>query len=104
MNLIEYFAVIDDEGRKGPFATVREAATVLTEASKQRGHTDEQARQFFLDGSAVVKVETKNGKVVFSSFDWLAREEPARQELPPEIREALPEMIMAKAPLHRKRK
>jgi len=102
--MTEYFAVIDDEGRMGPFATMHEASVVLKEASKHRCHTDEQARQFFLNGSAVVKVETKNGNAVFFNLGWPAREKPARQELPTENREALPEMVMAKAPLRRKPK
>jgi hypothetical protein len=101
--MIEYFAVIDEDGlRRGPFETMEEAARFLKEIAMDRGYTDEQAEQLFLHGSAVGKVETKNGRVAFFNPSWLAREESASQELPTTIREALPEIIMAKAPLRGK--
>jgi hypothetical protein len=105
MNLIEYFAVIDEDGlRRGPFETMEEATRFLKDIAMDRGYTDEQADQLFLHGSAVVKVETINGKVDIFNLGWPAREESSSQELPTEIRVALPEMVMAKAPLRGKPK
>lgn len=101
--MTEYFAVIDDDGlRRGPFETMDEATQFLKEIAMDRGYTDEQAEQLFLHGSAVVKVETRNGKVAFFNLGWPAREESARQDAPSETREALPEMVMAKVPLPKK--
>jgi len=103
--MTEYFAVMDEDGlRWGPFDTMDEATRFLKEIATNRNYTDEQADQLFLHESAVVKVETRNGKVVFFNLGWPAREESARQGLPTETREALPEMVMAKAPLRRKPK
>jgi hypothetical protein len=98
--MIEYFAVMDADGlRWGPFETVDEAAQFLKELVADRGSTAELADQLFLHESAVVKVETKNGKVVLYHLGWPPREESSTRELPAETREALPEMVMAKAPL-----
>jgi hypothetical protein len=103
--MTEYFAVIDEDGfRRGPFDTMEEATQFLKEIAMDRGYTDEQAEQLFLHGSAVVKVETKNGKVSFFNLGWPAREETARQDVPTETREALPEMVMAQAPRRKKLK
>jgi len=103
--MTEYFAVIDEDGlRKGPFDTMEEATQFLKEIAMDRGYTDEQAEQLFLHGSAVVKVETSKGRLKFFNLGWRAREVSSNQELPKAIREALPEMVMAKAPLPEKLK
>jgi len=103
--MTEYFAVIDDDGvRRGPFDTMEEATDFLKEIAMDRGYTDEQAEQLFLHGSAVVKVETSKGRLKFFNLGWRAREVSSNQELPKAIREALPEMVMAKAPCAKKLK
>jgi hypothetical protein len=103
--MIEYFAVIDDDGlRRGPFETLEEATHILREIARDRGYTEEEAEELFVHGSAIVKVETSNGKVVFTHLGWPAREEPSRQHAPCETSEALPERVMAKAPPRRKAK
>ncbi len=105
MKLIEYFAVIDDDGlRQGPFETLDEASHFLHEVASERGYTDEQANEFFSHGSAVVKVETRNGKVVLFNLGWPEREKLVRPKTSPAKRGPLPEMVMAKAPLRGKRK
>jgi hypothetical protein len=79
--MTEYFAVIDDENqRRGPFATMREASAVLKEASRSRGYTNEEARHFFLCESSVVEVQVVNGQMEFFNVGWLAREEAKREE------------------------
>jgi hypothetical protein len=78
--MIEYFAVIDDDTRRGPFDTMREPIALLKENSKARGHTDEQARHFFLHESSVQQVETVDGKVDCFCLGWLGREESGREE------------------------
>ncbi len=78
--MTEYFAVIDDEGRRGPFATMEQAASFLKEASRARRHTNLQARDFFLFESSVVQVEEMDGQLEFFNLGWLAREESGRQE------------------------
>ena len=101
--MTEYFAVIDEDGlRKGPFDTMEEATQFLKEIAMDRGYTDEQAEQLFLHGSAVVKVETSKGRLKFFNLSWPEREESARQDVPTETREALPEMVMAQAPRRKK--
>jgi len=103
--MTEYFAVMDDDGlRWGPYKTMDEATQFLKEIATARGYTDEEADQLFLHRSAVVKVEINQGKVVFFNLGWPAREESASQELPTEPREAMPEMVMAKAPQRRNSK
>ena len=73
--MTEYFAVIDDDNRRGPFDTMREPIALLKENSKARGHTDEQARHFFLHESSVQQVETVDGKVDCFCLGWLGHEE-----------------------------
>jgi|SRR5476651_569181 hypothetical protein len=73
--MTEYFAVIDDDNRRGPFDTMREPVALLKANSKARGHTDEQARHFFLHESSVQQVETVDGKVDCFCLGWLGREE-----------------------------
>ena len=73
--MTEYFAVIDDDNRRGPFDTIREPVALLKANSKARGHTDEQARHFFLHESSVQQVETVDGKVDCFCLGWLGHEE-----------------------------
>ena len=77
--MTEYFAVINDEGlRRGPFHTIGEASRFLKDVSSDRRYTDEEARQFFLYESAVVMVETVNGREEVINVGWLAREKSGR--------------------------
>jgi hypothetical protein len=102
---IEYFAVMDEDGvRRGPFATMDEATRFLQDVALVRGYTDEQADQFFLRESAVVKVETTDGAVVFYNLNCPGREASAKRKIPIATSEGLPEMVMAKVPLRGKRK
>jgi hypothetical protein len=73
--MTEYFAVLDDNNRRGPFDSIRESVSHLKETSRARGHTDEQAYNFFLHQSSVERVETVDGKVECSRLGWQAREE-----------------------------
>jgi hypothetical protein len=78
--MTEYFAIIDDETmRRGPFETISEASQFLKEIAIDRSFTDEEAHQFFLNDSAVVRVETVNGRLDFINIGWLAREKSGRQ-------------------------
>jgi hypothetical protein len=90
--MTEYYAVIDDLGRKGPFTTMQEASTVLKDASKARGHTDEQAIHFFLHESSVVEVLTLNGQQEFFNLGWLAREKSGREDSPTDTEDATEEL------------
>jgi hypothetical protein len=77
--MTEYFAVTDDDGvRSGPFHTIGNASRFLKKVASDRGYSDEEAREFFLRDSAVVMVETVNGKVDFTNVGWLAREKSGR--------------------------
>ena len=78
--MIDYFAVIDDDNRRGPFDTIREPVELLKANSRARGHTDEKARHFFLHESSVQQVETIDGKVDCFRLAWLAQEESGREE------------------------
>jgi hypothetical protein len=78
--MTEYFAVIDDDNRRGPFDTMHEPIALLKQASRDRGYTDEQANHFFLHQSAVEQVDTVGGKVECFSLGWRAREESGRDE------------------------
>jgi hypothetical protein len=51
--MTEYFAVLDDFDRRGPFSTMREPVALIKQASKDLGHTEKEAPQFFLYQSAV---------------------------------------------------
>jgi hypothetical protein len=80
MNLIEYFTVIDEDGlRAGPFETLEEATGFLRKFALNRGYTHEQADQFFLHESAVVKVQTSNGRSKFFNLGWKASEKQKRE-------------------------
>jgi hypothetical protein len=78
--MTEYFAVIGDDDRRGPFGTMHEPVALLKQASRDRGYTDEQANHFFLHQSAVEQVDTVGGKVECFSLGWRAREESGRDE------------------------
>ncbi len=76
--MIQYYAVIDDDCRTGPFDTLQESIALLKGNSKARGHTPEQARHFFLHESSVEQVETIDGKVDCVRLGWLVRQESGR--------------------------
>ena len=82
--MTEYFAVLDDDDRRGPFDTMQEPVALLKANSKARGHTDEQARYFFFHQSAVEQVETVDGKVECFRLGWQAREQSGREASPME--------------------
>ncbi len=83
--MTEYFAVLDDNDRRGPFESMNEPVEILKKASRDRGYTDAQAQNFFLHQSAVEQVDTVGDKKECFRLGWLAREESGRdQELPPE--------------------
>ena len=46
--MTEYYAVIGDCTRSGPFYSIGEACRLLKQSSRDRGHTDEEAQHFFL--------------------------------------------------------
>jgi hypothetical protein len=77
--MTEYFAVIDDDDRWGPFDTMQETVALLKESSRSRGHTHDQARHFFLHESSVEQVETLDGRVDCFRLGWVQREESGRQ-------------------------
>jgi hypothetical protein len=79
--MTEYYAVIDDLGRTGPFASMHEASAVLKDASMARGHTEEEATHFFLHESSVVEVQCRDGQLEFFNVGWLARENSGREDL-----------------------
>jgi hypothetical protein len=76
----QYFAVLDNEERHGPFDTIGEACRLLKQTSRDRGYTQEQAQKFFLHGSAVEQVDTVNGHPECFQVGWLAREQSGRLE------------------------
>jgi hypothetical protein len=80
--MIEYFAVIDDDDRWGPFDTMQEPVALLKQSSRDRGYTHEQANQFFLHQSALEQVNTVDGKVESFTLGSLAQAEFGREELP----------------------
>jgi hypothetical protein len=79
----QYFAVLNNEERHGPFDTIGEACRLLKQTSHDRGYTPEQAQQFFLHGSAVEQVDTVNGNPECFQVGWLAREQSGRMETSP---------------------
>jgi hypothetical protein len=76
----EYFAVLSDGDRRGPFDSVSEPIRILKQTSRDLGHTDDEARHFFLHESAIEQVETVDGKTDCFRLGWLAREESGREE------------------------
>jgi hypothetical protein len=55
--MTKYFAVIHDDDRWGPFDSIHEPMALLNQTSRDRGHTDEQSHDFFLNQSAVEAVD-----------------------------------------------
>jgi len=82
--LTEYFAVIDADERRGPFPSMLQAGSLLKQVSQDRGHTDEQARHFFLHESAVEMLKTVDGNSERVRLIWMGRQESGRKELSPE--------------------
>jgi hypothetical protein len=78
--MTEYFAVLGDNDRRGPFASMHEPVELLKQASRDRGDTEEQAQHFFLNQSAVEEVVTVDGKTECFRLGWLAREKAGRDE------------------------
>ncbi len=88
--MTEYFAVLDDHDRRGPFESIHEPVEILKQTSRDRGYTDAQAQNFFLHQSAVEQVDTVGDKKECFRLGWLAREESGRHhELPPESSEGI---------------
>ncbi len=77
--MTEYFAVLGDFDRRGPFETMREPVALIKEASKALGHTDEEAQHFFLYQSAVEQVDSMDGKEECVRLGWQARERSGRE-------------------------
>jgi hypothetical protein len=53
----QYFAVIHDDDRWGPFDSIHEPLALLNQSSRDRNHSDEQAYDFFTNGSAIRVVD-----------------------------------------------
>ena len=53
---------------------MREPVALIKQASKDLGHTEEEAQQFFLHQTAVEQVEMVNGKAECFRLGWQARE------------------------------
>jgi hypothetical protein len=73
--MTQYFAVLDDSDRRGPFATSQEPVALIKKASRDLGHTPEQAEHFFLHQAAVEQVDTADGRTKCIRLDWPARED-----------------------------
>ena len=58
--MIHYFAVIHDDDRWGPFESMHEPMALLSQTSRDRGHTEEQAENFFFHQSAVEQVDAES--------------------------------------------
>lgn len=82
--ITEYFAVINADDRRGPFNSMLQAGSLLKEVSQDRGHTDEQARHFFIHESAVEMLKTVDGNAERVRLIWMGRKESERKEQPPE--------------------
>ena len=59
--MTQYFVVIHQDDRWGPFDSIHEPIALLNQASKDRGHSDTQAYDFFHHESAIEQVETVGG-------------------------------------------
>jgi hypothetical protein len=55
--MTQYYAVIHDDDRWGPFDSIHEPLALLSLSSRDRGHTVEQAHNFFLRESALEQIE-----------------------------------------------
>ena len=83
--MTEYFAVLDDHDRRGPFQSMHEPVELLKQTSRDRGYTEEQAQNFFLHQSAVEQVDTIGDKTECFRLGWQAREKSGmNEELPPD--------------------
>jgi hypothetical protein len=78
--MTEYFAVLDDFDRRGPFSTMQEPVALIKKASKDSGHSEEEAQQFFLYQTAVEQVDIVNGKEECIRLGWQAREASGAEE------------------------
>ena len=78
--MIQYFALIGKDDRRGPFESLCKPVELLKEISEALGHSKEEARNFFLHGSAVEKVEVIDGKTDRINVGWLAREEACKDD------------------------
>ena len=76
----EYFAVLDEHDRQGPYHSPQEPIEILKQTSKARGHTKEEAQHFFLHQSAVEMEDTDGENIECIRLGWLAREEAGRDE------------------------
>jgi|ERR1700677_134131 len=72
--MTQYYAVLDDFDRRGPFDTMQEPVDLIKKTSKDLGHTKEEAQQFFLHQTAVEQVDIVNGKTECFRLGWQARE------------------------------
>ena len=57
LGMIQYFAVIHDDDRWGPFESIHEPVALLNLSSRDRAHTEEEAHNFFHHGSALEHVD-----------------------------------------------
>ncbi len=71
--MTQYFAVIEGDGRHGPFASISAAHRLLKQVSRTRAHTDEDAHHFFLCEVALEQVDTSDGKTKRINLGWLER-------------------------------
>ena len=78
--MTQYFAVLDDFDRRGPFDNMQEPVALIKQASKDLRHTPEQAEQFFLHQTAVEQVDIVNGKPECFRLGWQAREASGVEE------------------------
>lgn len=83
--MIEYFAVLDGYDRRGLFNSADKAVELLKQISRGRGHTSEEANDFFLHGSAVEQVEIWNGKIDCIYLGWQTREKAGVDSLQREV-------------------
>jgi hypothetical protein len=58
LRMTHYFAVIRNDDRWGPFESMQEPIALLSQSSRDRGHTEEEAYDFFLRESAVEQVDS----------------------------------------------
>jgi hypothetical protein len=78
--MTQYYAVLDDFDRRGPFDTLQEPVDLIRKASKDLGHTKGEAQHFFLYQTAVEKVDFVNGKRECFRLGWQAREASGVEE------------------------
>jgi len=104
-SITEYFVVLGNDALlRGPFGTMEEATDFLQKLAQDREGTDKQDDPFFLHGSAIVKMETIKGKMLFLHLGWPPQAESARQDLAAKIKQVINEKVLAKARLLRKQR